>query len=72
MNAGELAKSIDNAAGQSSSALKEEERMGLLAACEKLKGTLENPVEATVRFLFGVFHLNFSKPQTSYLVTCVF
>lgn len=59
MNASELVASIDYAAGQSSSALKEEERLGLLAACEKLKATLESPAEALVRFVFGVLHTHF-------------
>ena len=41
MDASELVKHIQHAADQSPSALKEDERMQLLAACEKLKGTLE-------------------------------
>ena len=56
MDASELVKHIQNAADQSPSALKEDERARLLAACEKLKGRLESPLEATVRFIFGVPH----------------
>ncbi|PVI05885.1 putative sterigmatocystin 8-O-methyltransferase precursor [Periconia macrospinosa] len=32
-----------------------EEREALLAACEKTRSALENPLEATVRFMFGPF-----------------
>ena len=67
MNASELVKSIDHAAGQSPSALKEEERLGLLAACEKLKGVLESPLEATVRFICGVLHTHCHRASNSML-----
>jgi hypothetical protein len=30
------------------------ERQALMAACEKAKSSLETPLEATVRFMFGV------------------
>lgn len=59
MEASELVKHIQHAADQSSSDLKEDERVHLLAACEKLKGTLENLLETTLRFIFGVFHTSF-------------
>ena len=60
MDASELVKHIQHAADQSTtSVLKEDERVCLLAACEKLKGTLESPLEATIRFIFGVVHNHF-------------
>lgn len=59
MDASELVKHIHHAADQSISVLKEDERACLLAACEKLKGALESPIEATVRFIFGVLHNHF-------------
>ena len=54
MNYSELTKTLNDAAGQSVSTLAEDERAALLAACEDLKRTLESPLEATVRFMFGV------------------
>ena len=62
MDASQLIKHIEHAADVSSSAPKEEERIRLLAACEKLKGKLESPVEATTRFIFGVFKLIHPEP----------
>ena len=59
MDASELVKHIQRAADQSPSALKEDERMQLLAACEKLKGTLESSLETIVHFIFGVLHTSF-------------
>ena len=34
--------------------IKEEERLELLAACEKLKSSLESPFEFATRIIFGV------------------
>ena len=34
--------------------IKEEERLELLAACEKLKSSLESPLEFAIRIIFGV------------------
>jgi len=48
-----LIKSIDGAA-ESPSGLNEEERSALLTACERLKSKIENPREATLRFVFAV------------------
>ena len=39
--------------------------MQLLAACETLKGTLESPLESTVRFIFGVLHTSFYRASDS-------
>ena len=34
--------------------IREEERLELLAACEKLKSSLESPLEFGIRIMFGV------------------
>ena len=49
--------------------IKEEERLELLAACEKLKGSLESPFEFAIRIIFGVsqqsLSADFHKKQTA-------
>ena len=60
MNHSELIKTLNDAAAQSVSTLGEDERATLLRACENLKATLESPLEATVRFMFGVYLTDFS------------
>ena len=54
MDVSQLTKNLNDAASQSSSNLGEDERVALLTACDDLKRTLETPLEATVRFMFGV------------------
>lgn len=66
MDASQLTKTLNDAASQSVSTLGEDERAALLAACENLKRTLESPVEATVRFMFGVFLTYFHRASPVY------
>ena len=56
MNSSDLKLDITAAADGSYGSLEETERVGLLAACEKLKKTLESPLEVTSRVVFGVLH----------------
>lgn len=62
MNYSELTKTLNDAASQSGSTPGEDERAALLAACENLKKTLESPLEATLRLMFGVFLTYFQRP----------
>lgn len=50
----ELIQTLNARSDAPPSDVKGEERAVLLAACEKLKGILESPLEATVRVIFGV------------------
>ena len=54
MAAQSLTKDIIAATAGSLGPLDETQRTELLAACDKLKGTLEDPLEMTSRILFGV------------------
>lgn len=54
MSVSELIQTLKARADVPPSDVKEEKRAALLAACEKLKGSLETPLEATVRVVFGV------------------
>ncbi|OAX79773.1 hypothetical protein ACJ72_05905 [Emergomyces africanus] len=51
----ELTKAL-NAAADSSVQASNEERLALIAACDKLKARLESPMEATLRILFSPYH----------------
>lgn len=53
MSASELLKSI-HAVIDSPAAIPEDQRKELLAAAEKLRGKLENPMEAGIRFFTAV------------------
>ncbi|MCJ1311746.1 hypothetical protein MMC25_005419 [Agyrium rufum] len=53
MAATELINSINAAADGAPLELEESERAELLAACDRLKGKLGNPFEATLRFVFA-------------------
>ena len=54
MSVSELIKTLNATADAPPSNVKEEDRAALLAACEKLKGAFESPLEATVRVIFAV------------------
>jgi hypothetical protein len=54
MNANELTKHIAAFAASPPSDLTEEARAGLYAACSQLRDTIMSPLEATLRFSFGV------------------
>lgn len=49
-----LTEAIQAAANGSHGDIQEEHRQGLLAACGKLKGSLETPLEAVQRIAFSV------------------
>ena len=53
MNVSELTNAI-NATATEVPTLSEEERLGLLTARQKLAGTLETPMEATLKYVFSV------------------
>ncbi|KAL8687847.1 MAG: hypothetical protein Q9218_006092 [Villophora microphyllina] len=53
MDTPELVKSINDVAGRPVEGFNESERLNIIAACDNLKGTLETPLEATVRVMFG-------------------
>jgi hypothetical protein len=50
----ELTKQLLALSGSLPIEISNEERETLMAACEKAKLALESPLEATVRFMFGV------------------
>lgn len=54
MSVSELIQTLNATADAPPSNVTEEERAALLAACDKLKGILENPLEAIVRIVFAV------------------
>ena len=54
MAVAELIRDIISVADASPSHLIEVERAELLAACQRLKASLETPFEATARIIFGV------------------
>ena len=56
MGAAELTREIVAAADGSLGTLEESQSAELVAACERLKVTLESPLELTSRILFGVSH----------------
>lgn len=61
MSVSELIQTITAAADARSRDINNEERMQLLAACQKLERALETPYEAHVRIIFGVRTFNFIK-----------
>lgn len=69
MSASELVDSTNAAAG-SALELKEEERLTLLVACERLKLKLENPGEATFRVLFAVRRSSLTGYSCQYAIGC--
>lgn len=54
MTTTELTKKLLQLAEAPPSAISNEERTAFRDACEKAKLSLENPLEATVRLMFGV------------------
>ena len=54
MDVEELIKNFTAAASAPPGQVKEAERVELLAACNKLKGALETPLDLTTRVIFGV------------------
>ncbi|KAF2651093.1 S-adenosyl-L-methionine-dependent methyltransferase [Lophiostoma macrostomum CBS 122681] len=54
MDIPEITKIIDAAAGIPKTQLGEKDRLDCLAACHRLQGALETPLEACQRFLFGL------------------
>ena len=54
----ELAQAIQAAAKGSLGQMHEEQRLELLAACGKLKGSLETPLEASQRIALSVLRLD--------------
>lgn len=48
MNFSELIKTINTAADASHDGIEEADRLELIAACKKLQGNLENPLEKTI------------------------
>ena len=54
MDVQDLIRHVTAAAQASPGQVKEEERVELLAACNKLKGALETPLDLTTRVIFGV------------------
>ncbi|CAI6331809.1 unnamed protein product [Periconia digitata] len=55
MATADLTKSLLDLAASVPSNISNEERAALMSACEKAKSALENPIEKTIRFLFGAF-----------------
>ncbi|PVI08139.1 S-adenosyl-L-methionine-dependent methyltransferase [Periconia macrospinosa] len=53
MDASEILNTLNAAAASPVADLKEEDRLACLEACARLQETLENPMEALIRFLFG-------------------
>ena len=54
MSVSDVIQTLNATADAPPSNVTEEERAGLLAACDMLRASLESPVEATVRFVFAV------------------
>ena len=54
MDVRELIKNVEAGASTPPGQVKEEERVELLAACNRLKGALETPLDLTTRVIFGV------------------
>lgn len=54
MSVSELIKTLNATADALPPDVKEEDRAALLAACDKLKRSLETPLETTVRVIFAV------------------
>jgi len=50
-----ILKTINEAINSLPGNLKEEDRLAILAATGKLQEKLETPLEAFIRFMFGVF-----------------
>ena len=57
MTISELIKSINDTA-DSPDHVNKEERLELRTACERLRGSLESPLDASMRFGFAVFSSN--------------
>ena len=70
MDVKELIKNVTTASSAPAGQIKEEMRIELLAACNKLKGALETPLDLTIRVIFGVETLWPSRIEQDRLLTC--